>query len=91
MALLFGAVFAGQPLGLHAEVAPTVPSSGKGVTCAYEGRTTLPPDLVIEDLPTGGKVIGRFTGGPTALRVGAFPPGGPAGRARVVVVFRNLC
>ncbi len=82
-ALAVGAFVAGRPGGLRAEPPPTMPGSGKGVTCAYEGRATLPPDLFIEDLPAGGKVVGRFTGGPTALRVSAFPPGAPAGRARV--------
>ncbi|HOU90937.1 MAG TPA: hypothetical protein PLU22_07825 [Polyangiaceae bacterium] len=82
-ALLVAAVIGGQPGGVRAETPAAAPGSGSGAACAFEGLATLPPDLFIEDLPAGGKVIGRFTGGPTALRVSAFPPAGALGRARV--------
>ncbi len=81
--LLVAAVIAGQPGDIRAETPTVAPGSGAGAACAFEGTATLPPDLFIEDLPARGKVIGRFTGGQTALRVSAFPPSGTLGRARI--------
>lgn len=54
-----------------------------GVACSLAGTEPVPKGLAIYDAPTGGRLIGSFTGTFAALRISEFPADPTTGRARV--------
>lgn len=59
----------------EAQTAPSVTTATSAVTnaCVISGTIVMAPEVIIYDKPSGGKPIGRFTGGATPLRAQNFP------------------
>jgi hypothetical protein len=60
-----------------------VPPGVTGPACSLAGTEPVPKGLQIYDAPTGGRLIGSFTGSFAALRLSDFPADPATGRARV--------